>query len=126
MIKTSIMVTPEQLARALENRVSLKKDIAMDVAIRVMDYFGFEDTIIDNILNQEDRRLFYFLQDTGLMRTHWEETFLPSGRSWRIFYWRLNVSKIRDYAQMEEETEEAEIGLYESLPDNAWCHQGAI
>jgi hypothetical protein len=118
------VITPEQLVRALSNKIGLKEDIALDVALRVMDYFGFGDTIIDNALNQEDRRLFYFLQDTGMMRTHWDETFLPSGRNWRIFYWRLNTSKIREYAQMEEETEETEMELYESLPDNAWCRQG--
>ncbi|HUV25115.1 MAG TPA: DUF6015 family protein [Methanomassiliicoccales archaeon] len=116
-----------ELIDALMNRVGLRKEVAIDVAQRVLNYFGFGDTIIDNMLNQDDRRLFYFLQDTGMMGTDWDETFLPNGRGWRIFYWRLNVPNIRRYAKIEEEDSKEEIlQIYDTLPDKAWCREGAM
>jgi hypothetical protein len=116
-----------ELIDALMNRVGLKKEVAIDVAQRVLNYFGFGDTIIDNMLNQDDRRLFYFLQDTGMMGTDWDETFLPNGRGWRIFYWRLNLPNIRKYAKIEEEDSKEEIlQIYDTLPDKAWCREGAM
>ena len=115
----------EVLMKALINKIGLKKDVAQDVARRVLNYFGFGTHIIDNLLNQEDRRLFYFLQDSGMLGTDWDETFLPNGRGWRIFYWRLNVHNIKKYAALEEVEDEEKIQLYDSLPDNAWCREEA-
>lgn len=119
-------ITLKELATALENKFNFNKEVAIDVARRVMNYFGFGNTVIDNLLTQEDRRLFYFLQDMGLVSTEWDEIFLPSGRSWRIFYWRLNVPKILEYAKsMGKEGKEEEIEIYNSLPENVWCRQDA-
>lgn len=119
-------ITLEELATALENKFNFNKEVALDVASRVMNYFGFGDTVIDNLLTQDDRRLFYFLQDMGLISTEWDEIFLPSGRGWRIFYWRLNIPKILEYASLKtEEEKEEEIEIYNSLPENVWCRQDA-
>ncbi|MCU0861904.1 MAG: hypothetical protein MUE65_06275 [Methanomassiliicoccales archaeon] len=95
-------------------------DAAGELALRVLNYFGFEDEAIDNSLDQEDRRLFYFLQDLGLLKTAWEEAMLPSGRIWRIFYWSLNVESIEEYSR-EVETPKEEEGLYEALPAAVWA-----
>jgi hypothetical protein len=112
---------------ALMNKIGLRKEVAVDVAQRVLNYFGYGDTIIDNMLNQDDRRLFYFLQDSGMMGTDWDETFLPSGRGWRIFYWRLDLPRIRSYLVKEEESSKEEVlEIYDALPDNAWCREGAM
>lgn len=117
----------EELVSALMNKIGLKKEVAVDVAQRVLNYFGYGDIIIDNMLNQDDRRLFYFLQDSGLMGTDWDETFLPNGRGWRIFYWRLNLSNIRRYAETEEDKmKEESLQVYDSLPENAWCREGVL
>jgi len=121
------IIEMKELIAALENRIGLKHEVALDVARRVLNYFGFGDMIIDNMLNQEDRRLFYFLQDSGFMGTDWDETFLLNGRSWRIFYWRLNMFAIRKYSEAEEEKPREEIiEIYESLPDQAWIREGAV
>jgi len=121
------IIEMKELIAALENRMGLKHEVALDVARRVLNYFGFGDIIIDNMLNQEDRRLFYFLQDFGFMGTDWDETFLLNGRSWRIFYWRLNMFAIRKYSKAEEEKPREEIiEIYESLPDQAWIREGAV
>lgn len=126
MMRQKDFITLEELATALENKFNFNKEVALDVASRVMNYFGFGDTVIDNLLTQDDRRLFYFLQDMGLISTEWDEIFLPSGRGWRIFYWRLNIPKILEYASLKtEEEKEEEIEIYNSLPENVWCRQDA-
>jgi hypothetical protein len=70
-------------------------------------------------LNQEDRRLFYYLQDLDLLQTHWEETQLASGRNWRIFYWALNLDRLKECEiKLAQKVEDQDI--YMSLPETAW------
>ncbi len=59
-----------------------------------MDFFGFEDRIIDNVLEQKERKLFYLLHNEGILRTQREEITLPNGRRWRIHYWILKKQEI--------------------------------
>ena len=119
------IVTYEALARAVKNKMEVTEDVADDISIRVLNYFGFEDEIIDNALDQDDRRMFYFLQDVQLLTTHWEEVVLPNGRTWRVFYWGLNAEKIEKYAAPPIETADVELGLYDSLPEGVWSRSAA-
>mgnify|MGYP000843897077 FL=1 len=115
----------ETLSRAILNKMGVTRDIADDIALRVLNYFGFDEEIIDNVLDQDDRRMFYFLQDIQLLRTHWEEAILPNGRTWRVFYWALNVQKIMEYASPPREEAAVEIGIYDSLPEDVWSREVA-
>jgi hypothetical protein len=127
MVRRTGTLEMHEFVDALMNRIGLREEVAIDVAQRVLNYFGYGDTIIDNMLNQDDRRLFYFLQDSGMMGTDWDETFLPNGRGWRIFYWRLDLPRIRSYLVKEDEdTREEVLEIYDTLPDNAWCREGAM
>jgi hypothetical protein len=119
------LITYETLASAIKNKMEVTEDVADDISIRVLNYFGFHDEIIDNALDQDDRRMFYFLQDVQLLTTHWEEVVLPTGRTWRVFYWGLNVEKIEKYAAQTIEGEEMELGLYDSLPEGVWSRSAA-
>jgi hypothetical protein len=119
------LVTYETLARAIKNKMEVTEDVSDDISIRVLNYFGFGDEIIDNALDQDDRRMFYFLQDVQLLNTRWEEVVLPNGRTWRVFYWSLNVEKIEKYAAQSIEVEDNELGLYDSLPDGVWSRSAA-
>ena len=119
------LVTYETLASAIKNKMEVTEDVADDISIRVLNYFGFHDEIIDNALDQDDRRMFYFLQDVQLLTTRWEEVVLPTGRTWRVFYWGLNVDKIEKYAAQAIEAEDMELGLYDSLPDGVWSRSAA-
>ncbi len=110
------------LTRAIIKRIGVKKEAAEELAIRVLNYFGYGEEVIDNALDQEDRRLFYFLQDVSLLKTAWEEAILPSGRTWRIFYWYLNIENIEEFAE-EEEEQRQEAGLYEGLPQGVWSRE---
>jgi hypothetical protein len=109
----------EALSKAFIRKIGVKKDTADDLAIRVLNYFGYDEEVIDNALDQDDRRLFYFLQDVSILRTAWEEAILASGRTWRIFYWYLNLDEIEESAN-EVDDPVPEPGLYDALPQDVW------
>ncbi len=112
----------EMLMRAISKKVGVDDAMAGLISLRVLNYFGFEDSIIDNALDQDDRRLFYFLQDVAILKTDWEEAILPSGRTWRIFYWSLNSENITSIA-MDVPIVKAQQGLYETLPADIWSRE---
>ena len=56
------IITLNDMSRAIANRVGINKEKARRVAGFVMDLFGYDDRIIDNILDPEDRQLFYILE----------------------------------------------------------------
>ncbi len=112
----------EALSKAVIRKIGVKKDAADLLAIRVLNYFGYDEEVIDNALDQDDRRLFYFLQDVSLLRTAWEEAILASGRTWRIFYWYLNLDAIEESAN-EVDGPEYEPGLYDALPQDVWSRE---
>jgi len=121
-----MIITLEDLAAAIAARVDIDIESAIKDANFVMDLFGFEDRIIDNILEPEDRQLFYILEEEGMLITEREETTIYDGRSWRTHYWYLNKDMILRYKEgvkkeekkIREEDEAASI--YEELPDELW------
>jgi hypothetical protein len=120
-------VTHEMLEQAVLNKLEVTDEIAHDIASRVLNYFGYEDEVIDNRLNQDDRRLFYFLQDVHLISTFWEEELLPTtGRMWRVFYWRLNKDQIEKAGEPVAIHDVEAPGLYENLPEDIWCREGSL
>ncbi len=125
MSQESTLISFELLSQAILNKMGVTKDISDEISLRVLNYFGYDEEIIDNVLDQDDRRMFYFLQDVELLSTHWEEAVLPNGRMWRVFYWSLNVPKILEFARPQHEETAAEIGLYDSLPEDVWSRQMA-
>jgi len=113
------------LTKAITKQVGVDQEMAGQLALRVLNYFGYEDMVIDNALDQDDRRLFYFLQDVQLLKTDWEEAILANGRTWRIFYWYLNIDRIEECSKDVIENV-AELGIYDTLPDKAWSRQEIV
>jgi len=93
------IITLNLLSQAISNRLGIEKTQAWKVAGFILDLFGFDDRIIDNILEAEDRQLFYFFESEGLLTTGREVTLLYNGREWLTHYWELNKSTIVRYAQ---------------------------
>ena len=119
------VVTLEDLATAIAKRVKIDVEAAMGDANFVMDLFGYEDRIIDNVLEPEDRQLFYILEEEGMLTTEREETTIYDGRTWRTHYWFLNKETILGYKQGQEARSKAEEdqdieGVYEDIPDEMW------
>jgi len=95
-----------------------------------MDLFGFDDRIIDNVLEHEERQLFYLLESEGILNTEREEVSLYDGRIWRIHYWLLKKNKILQYSHSKKWAHKKDAPLkiqefqnktiYSSLPKYMW------
>ena len=95
------IITLDDLSRAIANRVGIDIEEARRDAGFVMDIFGFDDRVIDNVLDPEDRQLFYILEEEGMLTTEREETTLHDGREWRTHYWVLRKNVILRYSQTQ-------------------------
>ena len=98
-MRNMTIITLGDLSKAISNRVGIAIDEARRDAGFVMDIFGFDDRVIDNVLDPEDRQLFYILEEEGMLTTEREETTLYDGREWRTHYWRLKKDTIVRYSQ---------------------------
>ena len=90
-------LTVEDLTHAIKNgidRDGMPEEQARSMAQHVLNFFGYSERIIDNILEPEDRDAFYQLEDTGILTTEREETTLYDGREWRIHYWLFRKESI--------------------------------
>ncbi len=95
------IITLGDLSKAIANRVGINIEEARRDAGFIMDIFGFDDRVIDNVLDPEDRQLFYILEEEGMITTEREETTLYDGREWRTHYWRLKKDTITRYSREE-------------------------
>lgn len=115
-------LTIQEFIKALKHTStysSMSDKELQDFASYIMGFFGFSDQIIDNVLMPRDREIFFSLEEEGFLTSTQEDSSIPSGKAWRIHYWRLKVRKIRELANMEED-EDGEENVYESIPDDAW------
>lgn len=125
------IITLDDLSKAIANRVGIDIEEARRDAGFVMDIFGFDDRVIDNVLDPEDRQLFYILEEEGMLTTEREETTLYDGREWRTHYWRLKKDTITRYAK--ERTPEhgtlidkrqpkniSDDDIYNTIDDELW------
>ncbi len=120
-------LTVEELTKAIKNSIDksgMETEAARAMAKHVLNFFGYSDRIIDNVLEPEDRDAFYMLEDSGLLTTEREETTLYDGREWRIHYWLFRKEKIRELVEAAEEKErfeaEEESLVYSEIPEDIW------
>ena len=115
------------IVHSVEGKKKMDYDDAKEAAAHVLNFFGFNVRIIDNVLEPEDRDLFYMLEDAKLLATENAEVTLYDGREWRIHYWVLDADKIVE-AAAEQRTEETKVKdddeVYKELPTQAWERNG--
>ena len=121
------VLTAENLARAIQRSIDRKGmpfEEALAMAEHMLNFFGYSDRIIDNVLEPQDRDIFYMLEDTGLLVTEREETTLYDGREWRIHYWLFKRNKILEILRDEPEAVDPDIEdfaqLYAGVPSEVW------
>ncbi len=117
-----VLITPDVLKKAIRckiDKAGMEDEAALEMAWHILGFFGNNEYMLDNILDIEDRDVFYILEDAGLLGTEREETLLYDSKNWRIHYWVLNKKQIFNYAMAEKEPEKSK-NVYESLPDNIW------
>ncbi len=126
------IVTVDDLTQAIKNSIddshAMVEEQAYELAHHVLNFFGYSDRIIDNILEPEDRDAFYMLEDAGILTTEREETTLYDGREWRIHYWLFRRDKIA-YLMANARTKRSdtveEDFVYADLPDDVWQRGGS-
>jgi hypothetical protein len=130
------IITLDDLSKAIAHRIGLGIEEARRDAGFVLDIFGFDDRVIDNVLDPEDRQLFYILEEEGMLTTEREETTLYDGREWRTHYWQIRKDTIlrythdvvqpprsvmydgqRAYSPIEDTSDE---DIYGQLDENLW------
>lgn len=128
----SSTITVEDLTMAIKNSIdssrAMEEEEAYALAQHVLNFFGYSDRIIDNVLEPEDRDAFYMLEDASILTTEREETTLYDGREWRIHYWLFRREKILELMDLirTETVEEDEIDTcYSDLPDDIWQRGGS-
>ena len=126
-LATMEMLSIGNLSKAIKNSIDkegLRDESARIMAEHVLNFFGFSDRIIDNILDPEDRDAFYMLEDSGLLTTQREETTLYDGREWRIHYWLFRKERISELIKGFKKKEAEEIientSIYDEIPDDIW------
>jgi hypothetical protein len=124
------LVTINALAKTIQRKLNVGEKEARRYAEIVMDMFGYDDCIIDNMLDHSDRRLFYRLESEGILNTRRDEALLCDGSNWRIRYWVFQKKvifssepkkKIRMARTKNKVTPSYNSqAVYSSLPETAW------
>ncbi len=127
MTDTSNILTVNNLTKAIRNSVGAKgieQEEAQRMAEHMMNFFGYSDRIIDNILEPEDRDVFYMMEDSGILMTEREETTLYDGREWRINYWLFRKDKIQELTKQKPKKNQKEkdddFSVYSDIPEEVW------
>jgi hypothetical protein len=120
-------VDVEQLAVAIQHSVperAIPDADAKRIAHHILNFFGYGERIIDNVLEPEDRDVFYTLEDVGILTTEREETTLYDGREWRIHYWIFRKERVLELLntknEKDEYAEEDPSAIYYQIPDEVW------
>ena len=126
------IITLEDLSKAIANRVGIGIEEARRDAGFVLDIFGFQDRVIDNVLDPEDRQLFYILEEEGMLTTEREETTLYDGREWRTHYWVIKKDLILRFSRDENKRTRSVLSdkqtindisdeaIYDALDEQMW------
>ena len=124
--KTGSTLTVEHLTRAIKNSIDkqgMPEEEARAMAQHVMNFFGYSERIIDNVLEPEDRDAFYMLEDAGILMTEREETTLYDGREWRIHYWMFRKKRIQELIGGRLRLKEGDgdaSSVYDDIPEDIW------
>lgn len=121
-----MVVTKENLASAIREKLHVTPEDASRDAECVLDIFGFDTQVIDNLLEPEDRQLFYHLQESGILTTRSEETLLWNGQEWRTHYWIVRTQRVQEIADMVRSRDAGYANhddsdtVYTGLPEAVW------
>jgi len=121
-------LTVDDLTQAIQTSIDhngMPEEQARAMAQHVMNFFGYSERIIDNILEPEDRDAFYMLEDTGILTTEREETTLYDGREWRIHYWLFKKERIFEIISGDGNgngNKDGADSVYDEIPEEAWQH----
>ena len=65
----------------------MKNEEIKNLAHYIVNFFGYNDRVVDNILAPDDRHIFIMLEEAGILKTYEEELTVLKGKLWRVHYW---------------------------------------
>jgi len=120
------IITHTVLGKAIKYAYSLKGvdiDIytSTNVALQVLSFFGFESRVVSNLLEQDDLMIMYMLEDFGLVKSEFEETYVGrKDRDWRINYFVMNKEKILEYSTSQFKEGSISPSVYDTILEGEW------
>ncbi len=127
-----IVITYDDMRQALAKllkRRGMDESEVNHLAMYLLSFFGFSDAIIDNILDSDDRDVFYMLEEEGILSTSREESYTIKGKIWRIHYWVLKKREIlalareTDAAAGDPEAARGEFAVYDEVDPRVWARE---
>ncbi|AGB04558.1 hypothetical protein AciM339_0677 [Aciduliprofundum sp. MAR08-339] len=113
------IVTYEILYTVLKKLLGgkMEEEDIKDLAEYVVNFFGYGDRIIDNMLTPADRDVFYYLEELEIVKPMEEEITISKGKLWRIHYWVYRKDKIEEVlnSKPQKKKEESPEELYKRL-----------
>ncbi len=127
-------ITVDILQKVIKDTIGehgMRESEAEMMAKHVMNLFGFNNRILDNMLEPQDRDVFYMLEDEEILTTEREETTLYDGREWRIHYWIFRRDRIEQIMSGKDPRKEVkefivveDSSIYDEIPDDIWSRRG--
>ena len=125
------IITIKEMIKAIENKIGMETREAEKIALLILDTFGYESRIIDNMLTSEERQIFYMLQSEGFLSTSRERSRLHDGREWMTHYWKLqrrtiyalansNIQKIGKKPILKVQRNTKKDSVYNTLSEDMW------
>ena len=109
------------IQRTLVARGKMPAEETEPTARMILGYFGLDDTVLDNKLSSDDRDRFYRLEEEGLLTSEEEDATVSRGKTWRIHYWLLKKTRVREAGQAGSAPPEADAGsVYRGVDENMW------
>jgi Family of unknown function (DUF6015) len=122
-----MIITLKILKKAIQNKMMIDEENARKDAESVLDFFGFQDRILDNTLEPTERQIFYELEKAGILSSERETVNLSNSREWILHYWLVNKKKIIQYAQESKiiqknilPKKQAIKSIYETITETMW------
>lgn len=120
------VITLQHLARAMVERMGLPDREAEALAEDVLDVFGFDSEVLDNVLEPPMRQSFYAMERHGLLSAHSEENQLWQGQDWRTHTWHMRPERVLAATGGRAEaaaTPDPAAAFYRGLPSAAWSRR---
>lgn len=120
------VITLDHLARAMVERMGLPSHEAEALAENVLDIFGFDSEVLDNVLEPETRQFFYTMEAHGLLSAHSEENQLWQGQDWRTHTWLMKPERVLAAATRTAPAAASvdDLGaVYRGLPSACWARR---
>ncbi len=118
-------ISREKLIKALQKTIGttgLPPEAIEGLADYLLELFGYNEAISDEMLDSSDRDIFYMLEDEGILTTETDEVTIRGGKRWIVHYWILRTDVINALASEEEEEESGEYDIYED--EELWKRDG--